>query len=322
MKHKVSRISYFPTFGAFFILDSSFAGAILRLPCIKCGFHIHLGSNSFPDQRWAGMEPIQIKTLRAAKAIRLDPVIDAALGRARAEKPLVHCLSNSLARNLMANVVLALGASPSMVSDEEEVIAFAPLVDALVINLASLTRPLCSAMRHAAQMAAGKPWLLDPAAVGRLPLRTDLARDLLDLRPSIVKGNASEIVTLAGGDSHHRCADSALPPEEAIDAAAALAQRIGGAVIVSGPRDYVTDGVETLRIEGGHSLMACVTGMGCSLGAAVGAFLGAGLDPLRAAAAAAAVYAHAGEKAGEEAAGPGSFVPCFLDRLFHMGNGT
>jgi hydroxyethylthiazole kinase len=265
------------------------------------------------------MEANKVKTLRAAESVRLDPDIGAALGTMRARVPLVHCLSNSPARNLMANAVLALGASPAMVFDVEEVIPFTPLVDALVINLASLTRTLSEAMRRAAEAAAGKPWLLDPAAVGRLPLRTSLALDLLALRPSIVKGNASEIVTLAGGDGRNRCADSALPPEEAIDAAAVLARRTEGAIVISGPEDYITDGAETLRIEGGHPLMARITGMGCALGAVMGAFLGAGLDPLRAAAAASIVYASAGEKAGEEAAGPGSFVPHFLDHLFLTG---
>lgn len=242
----------------------------------------------------------------------------AALDAVRAKKPLVHCLGNSPARALIANVLLALGASPAMVVDEEEVPVFVPLADALVINLASLTRPLEFAMRRAVEAAqsAGKPWLLDPAAIGRLPLRTALGRDLLALRPSLIKGNASEIVSLAGGDGRQSCADSALPPEEAVDAAIALARSIGGVVVVSGPRDYVTDGVKTRCIEGGHPLMARVTGTGCALGAAVGAFLGAGLDPLRAATAALSVYAQAGEKAGEEAAGPGSFVPLFLDHLF------
>ncbi|MDR2111513.1 MAG: hydroxyethylthiazole kinase [Candidatus Accumulibacter sp.] len=239
----------------------------------------------------------------------------AVLGQLRARAPLVHCLGNSPAKALMANAVLALGAFPAMVSDAGEVASFVPLSDALVINLASLTHPLSAAMRRAAPAAAGKPWLLDPAAIGRLPLRTDLARELLALRPSIVKGNASEIVTLAGGDGRHRCADSALPPEEAVDAAVSLARSTGGAVAISGPEDYVTDGVETLRIQGGHPFMSRVTGMGCSLGAIMGVFLGAGLASLRAAAAS-FVYASAGEKAGAEAAGSGSFVPLFLDRLY------
>jgi hydroxyethylthiazole kinase len=268
------------------------------------------------------MEERQITRWRAAKAGTLDPLVVAALGKVRAKKPLVHCLGNSLARNFMANVLLALGASPSMVVDAEEVSDFVPMIDALVVNLASLTRPLDLTMRRAVETLAGKPWLLDPAAVGRLTLRTTLGRDLLALRPSVIKGNASEIVALAGGDGRQRCADSALPPEEAVEAAIALAQDNGSVVIVSGPRDYVTDGTKTRCIEGGHPLMACVTGTGCSLGAAVGAFLGAGLAPLRAATTALSVYAQAGEKAGEEVAGPGSFVPCFLDHLFASGKGA
>ncbi|MDR1708205.1 MAG: hydroxyethylthiazole kinase, partial [Candidatus Accumulibacter sp.] len=129
-----------------------------------------------------------MKTLRAADAAEFDSGVGAALAAVRARGPLIHCLGNSPARELMANVVLALGGSPAMVSDADEAAALAPAADALVINLASLTPPLAAAMRRSAAAFAGRPWLLDPAAIGRLPLRTELARELLELKPSVVKG--------------------------------------------------------------------------------------------------------------------------------------
>ncbi len=94
----------------------------------------------------------------------------------RRHAPLVHCITNDVVQNFTANVLLALGASPAMVVDAEEAAQFAAIADALLINLGTLTRPQQQAMRAAidSASAAGKPWTLDPVAVGALTLRTEL----------------------------------------------------------------------------------------------------------------------------------------------------
>jgi hydroxyethylthiazole kinase len=249
-----------------------------------------------------------------------EPGLVEALKLLRLRKPLVHCLTDSVGRELMANAVLALGGSPAMIADIAEVEQFTATADALVVNLGSLTAPKAAAMRRAAAIALSrrKPWLLDPTAVGGLSPRADLARELLLARPSVIKGNASEIMSLAGEEGRGRGADSGLASEEALAAAAALAARLGCVVAVTGAVDYITDAETTLAVPGGHELMARVTGTGCALGAVMGAFLGAGLAPLRAATAGAAVYAFAGRQAGAEAGGPGSFVPALLDHLYRL----
>jgi hydroxyethylthiazole kinase len=173
-------------------------------------------------------------------------------------------------------------------------------------------------MRRAVSAASArkKPWLLDPAAIGSLTLRTELARELSLARPAVIKGNASEILTLAGEEGKGRCADSGVPAEQAVEAAKALAARLDCVVAVTGATDYVADGEKLVAVPGGHSLMPRITGTGCALGAVIGAFLGAGVAPLAAAVAGAAVYAFAGAEAGRAARGPGSFASAMLDHLF------
>ncbi|MDR2051266.1 MAG: hydroxyethylthiazole kinase [Deltaproteobacteria bacterium] len=257
-------------------------------------------------------------------ARRPEPEILQALARARKLVPLVHCLTASVARELMANVVLALGGSPAMIAADEEIEQFVPLADALVINLGSLSSAGAQSMRRAAALASSlrKPWLFDPAAVGALSLRTELARDLLALRPDIVKGNASEILALAGEDGKGRCADATVEAELALEAAGRVAGRTGRVTMVTGATDYVTDGLRLMSVPGGHPLMSRVTGTGCALGAAAAVFLGAGLPLFRAAVTASAVFAFAGAKAGEEARGPGGFAAAFLDQLYLLGEGS
>src|SRR4051812_47927762 len=116
------------------------------------------------------------------------------------ETPLVHCVTNLVATNLSANALLALGASPAMVEDQAEAAELAAVAGALVVNTGTMTPERADGMRAAASAArdAGTPWLLDPVGVGPLTMRTDVARRLLELRPAAVRGNASEILALAG----------------------------------------------------------------------------------------------------------------------------
>lgn len=175
-------------------------------------------------------------------------------------------------------------------------------------------------MRAAAAAAAevGTPWVLDPVAVGPLRYRTAVATDLLSLRPTVVRGNASEVLALAGAGRGGRGVDSTDSADDAVHAAMDLAVRTGGAVSVSGPVDLITDGGVTVRVGGGSHLLTRTTGAGCALGALVAAYA-AVADPLTAATAAHAHVALAAERAAAVAAGPGSFAPAWLDALDAVG---
>lgn len=241
---------------------------------------------------------------------------DAALRALRQARPLVHCVTNYVAMNVAANVLLASGASPAMIHAAEEAGDFAGVADALTVNIGTLSPPWLDGMKAAVAGArkAGKPWVLDPVAHFATPYRAAAARDLLALGPTIVRGNASEVLALGGGVASGGGADSGDSVAAARPVAEALARETGAVIVVTGAHDIVTDGGETVMISGGSPLMAQVTAIGCSLTALTGAFA-AVAAPFQASVAAAALFAEAGARAAADAAGPGSFAWRFLDAL-------
>ncbi|AHG49791.1 hydroxyethylthiazole kinase (plasmid) [Rhizobium leguminosarum bv. trifolii CB782] len=236
----------------------------------------------------------------------------------RDKPPLVQCITNYVAMNVAANVLLAAGASPAMVHAAEEAGEFAGIADALTVNIGTLSTQWIDGMQAAAKAAtsAGKPWVLDPVAHYATAFRRDAVASLLALKPSIIRGNASEIIALAGGESRGQGVDSRDPVEQAEGSARWLAERQQAVVAVTGPVDFVTDGAQAVRITGGSALMPQVTALGCSLTCLVGAFAATAPNNLFGATVAAlATFAIAGEEAALGAAGPGSFAWRFLDAL-------
>lgn len=259
----------------------------------------------------------------AESSIDLDT---AALARAcqdrytalRQDAPLVQCLTNFVSMNIAANVLLAIGASPAMVHAAEEAPEFARMAGAVVINIGTLSAPWLESMLLTAASArqAGVPWVLDPVAHHATAFRRDAVRQLLALQPTIVRGNASEIIALAGGHSAGKGVDARDAVAQAEQSARAIAAAHGTVVAVTGETDYVTDGQRSVHITGGSPLMPRVTATGCALTAVVGAFAAVSKDdPYIAAVAALSCFAIAGERAGALAEGPGSFAWRFLDAL-------
>ncbi|MBT0769518.1 hydroxyethylthiazole kinase [Kineosporia sp. J2-2] len=239
------------------------------------------------------------------------------LTRVRERGPLVHCITNDVVVNFTANVLLALGAAPAMVDIPEESGVFAGVAGGLLINLGTPHAERRAAMEAAAPAAveAGTPWVLDPVAIGALPVRTALAHRLRDLGPSVVRGNASEILALAGTGSGGRGVDATEGVDAATGAAVEIATKTGGVVAVSGAVDLITDGRRTVRIANGDALLTRVTGGGCALGAVMAAFAAVESDHFTATCAAVLVYTVAAEQAASFAGGPGSFAVAFLDAL-------
>ncbi|WP_420565887.1 hydroxyethylthiazole kinase [Thalassobaculum sp.] len=233
--------------------------------------------------------------------------------------PLVQNITNFVAMNVVANAQLAVGASPAMVHAIEEAAEFAGIAGGLTVNIGTADAGWEASMVAAAQAAsaAGKPWVLDPVAVGATGFRNRLAARLLALNPTVLRGNASEILALSGEVASGKGVDAGDPVAAAEDAARYLAQRTGGVVAVSGAVDFVTNGDRAMRIAGGSPLMGRVTAMGCALTGVVGAFL-VGQDPFAATVAAHACFGRAGEIAADRADGPGSFGPALMDALSEM----
>lgn len=252
----------------------------------------------------------------ATPKISTDEII-VILERIRAQHPLVHCLTNHVVKNFTANVLLALGAAPAMVEHADEAAEFAALASALLINVGTLDEPQMAAMLRAIPSAnqARKPWVLDPVAVGPLTVRTHFAHEIVTQKPMLIRGNASEIIALAGQAARGRGVDSGDSSEAALNAAKMLARQTCGAVLVTGPIDYATDGTETIACANGHPLMTRVTGVGCAQGALAAACCAVADSPLAAAVAAATLMGVAGELAARVSVRPGSFAEALLDSL-------
>lgn len=240
-----------------------------------------------------------------------------ALQEVRSQAPLVQCLTNAVVVGVTANALLALGASAAMVDIPGEAGAFAAVASGVLVNLGTPTGEQRAAMREAAEAAraTGTPWVLDPVAVGALPVRTPLAHALRALGPTVVRGNASEILALAGVGRGGRGVDASDGVDEALPAARSLAAETGGVVAVSGPVDLVTDGRDIVRISNGHALLTRMTGGGCALGAVMAAFAAVADDRFATTVAAIAVYTVAAERAARRSSGPGSFAVALLDEL-------
>ncbi len=233
-----------------------------------------------------------------------------------AARPLVQNITNYVAMNVMANVLLAAGASPAMVHAREEAAEFAVIAQALTVNIGTADPTWIAAMEDAVTVMNqhNKPWVLDPVAAGATAFRRDATARLLALKPTVIRGNASEILALAGQIAGGRGADTGDTVEAAHDAAQSLARKTGGVVAVTGAVDFITDGTQALQVANGDPLMPKVTALGCALTGVVGAFC-VGQPPLDATVAALAYYGLAGEIAAKSANGPGSFQPHFLDAL-------
>ena len=243
------------------------------------------------------------------------------LARLRERRPLVHNITNFVVMNFTANVLLALGASPAMVHAREEVEEFVGISSALVVNIGTLDAPWVANMELAARRAVDKgiPWTLDPVGAGATAFRTRTALNLLSLRPSVLRGNASEVIALSGAAGHApKGVDATASSADAIEAAQQLARSSGTIVAVTGMTDYVVGTERRFAINGGSSLTQFVTGTGCAVTACVGAFLAVEKDATLAATAALAVFKAASAMAALRGEGPGTFQIALLDALHRL----
>jgi hydroxyethylthiazole kinase len=245
------------------------------------------------------------------------------LRRVRERRPLVHNITNFVVMNYTANALLACGASPVMAHAAEEVEEMVSLAGALVLNIGTLSPSWVEAMQKAGKRANALrvPVILDPVGAGATRLRTDSARELMKgVSIQVIRGNASEVLSLAGEKSAARTkgVDSVHTVDQVAETARALARELGTILAITGAVDLITDGERVCRVMNGHEMMSCVTGTGCTATAIIGAFLAVCPDPLEAATTGLSYFGFAGEKAAARAMGPGSFQISLLDALYGM----
>ncbi len=239
----------------------------------------------------------------------------------RGKKPLVHYITNFVVVNFAANALLAAGASPVMAYAEEEVGEIVSMADALGLNIGAPTREKISAMICAGKRANEKPIpaVLDPVGSGGASFRTAAARRLIEsVDFSAIRGNPSEIFSLASDEAKTRGVDTRLSVEDVSETATDLARKLKTTIVVTGDVDLITDGDRIVRVSNGSAFFGRVTGAGCAVTGIIAAFLSVDPDPVGACASALSYFGVAGEMAEKESNGPGSFVPCFLDALCNL----
>lgn len=239
----------------------------------------------------------------------------------REKAPLVHSITNYVVMNSTANALLAIGASPVMAHAIEEVEDMVAVALSLVINMGTLSEKWVESMLLAGNAARKKgiPVVFDPVGAGATPYRNRVAASIISVcKPSIIRGNASEIMSLAKGTASTKGVDSTISSNSALDAGTRLARETGAIVVISGKEDFITDGKIVRSVRNGSALMSKVTGMGCTASAIVGAFAAVNSDLVEAATHAMTVMGVAGELAAQKAEGPGTMQLYFLDALYNL----
>jgi hydroxyethylthiazole kinase len=248
--------------------------------------------------------------------------ITADLLKIKSSRPLIHNITNFVVMNFTANALLAVGASPIMAHADQEIDEIVIQSKALVINIGTLDKAWLESMRKA--MSAAKkhhiPVIFDPVGVGATHFRTNSSLNLLEANsPDVIRGNAFEIMSLAGyKPGEGKGVDSLQSSDSAVEAATQLTKRYNSVVVISGKEDFIISQTDRYKVTNGCSMMSQVTGMGCTATALIGAFCAINKDFSLAATHAMVCMGIAGEVALEKAAGPGSLQIHFLDALYHL----
>ncbi|WP_180001765.1 MULTISPECIES: hydroxyethylthiazole kinase [unclassified Acinetobacter] len=249
----------------------------------------------------------------------LDQICEAWL-KLQQHQPLVHIMTNAVASNYVANVVLAANASPAMIDNPFEAESFAKIAAAINLNLGTPTTEQVQAMHIAAETAhrLKKPWVLDPVGYGTvLHWRSNTVDQLLNSHPTILRGNASEIGALAGKRIESKGVDSTINSADVYLQAQSLLAHCD-CVAISGESDYIISrDYPVIQVSGGSYLQPRVTATGCALGALIAAY-SAVSSPAIAALAAHVHFAIAGQRAFERAPQLGSFNMAFLDEVHQL----
>lgn len=237
------------------------------------------------------------------------------------QQPLVQCMTNSVAANYAANILLAAGASPAMIDNPFEAESFTKISGALSINLGTPTTEQVQAMQISAKTAHTHqvPWVLDPVGYGPvLKWRSDITDQLLQFKPTVIRGNASEISTLAGNQVESKGVDSTLNSADVYAQAQVLLEH-AECIAISGESDFIVSKAwdAVIQINGGSYLQPKVTATGCALGALIAAYT-AVTHPTIACIAAHVHFAIAGKLAFEKAQSVGSFNVAFIDHVHSL----
>lgn len=262
-----------------------------------------------------------------------------ALKNVKDQTPLTHCITNTVTVNDCANAALAVGGSPIMADDAEEVAEVVDIANVLVINIGKLSHGQIEAIRAAAEHAnkTNTPIVLDPVGAGISGLRNRITKEIVEnYELANIRGNMSEIKAIANlinlpivksekskGGKGVDVAKSDIINKETLtingQIVKELAKELNTLIIASGPIDIISDGKICLAIENGDEMMPLITGSGCMLTTIIGSYIGVN-ETLIGGITASALMTIAGEKAAkyikDNDLGTGSFRSILIDNLY------
>lgn len=234
------------------------------------------------------------------------------------KKPLVHHITNYVTVNDCANITLAIGASPVMADDIGEVEEMVSFASSLVLNIGTLNSRSIESMVAVGKKAKkrGIPIVFDPVGVGATSLRTATARRIIEeVRPSVIRGNMSEMKILAGFDADIKGVDSIADEVDGEKVARQLSQKLGCVIAITGKQDVIAQGDRVCLIDNGHPILSQVTGTGCMATSLIACFCGAAEDCFVGAVAGVMTMGLAGELA-QQSLQAGEGIGTFRARLF------
>ncbi len=244
--------------------------------------------------------------------------ISASLVALKEKRPLVHHITNYVTVNDCANITLAIGASPVMADDIEEVEEMVSFASALVLNIGTLNSRSIASMLGAGKKAKARaiPIVFDPVGVGATALRTATAKRIVEeVGPTVIRGNMSEIKLIAGLDANIKGVDSIADEFDGEKVACQLSQKLGCIIAITGKQDIIAQGERVCRIDNGHAILSQVTGTGCMASSLTACYCGATDDWFTGAAAGVMTMGLAGELA-QQSLKPGEGIGTFRTRLF------
>lgn len=240
----------------------------------------------------------------------------------RKKKPLIHVLTNEVVANFTANGLLALGASPIMAKEYDEIEDISSMADGIFLNIGTLRKTDQASFLLAGKVGnkLGTPLVLDPVGVAASNFRRDFIKELLkEIHFTAIKGNPGEIAFLAGELWETKGVDSADGNlDQTIQLAKKLSHKHDTIIVVTGAVDVIAYKEKVKLNREGHKLLKNVTGTGCLLGGVITSFLATESDSFQATYQAVNFYTRAARLTADQSniKGPGSFMNSFIDQLY------
>lgn len=253
--------------------------------------------------------------------INLGGKIFEIIEKIRQERPLIHNITNMVAMNDSANIILAISGLPVMAHAQAEVREMVRVAGALVLNIGTLTSEQIDSMIAAGEEANNlkKPVVLDPVGAGATHLRTESALRLQErIKIDIVRGNHAEVSILAGLKGNIKGVESVGSGENTVEVARTLARKHNQVVIITGKQDIVTDGKTVIEINNGSPMLGTITATGCMVTSLIATFAAVCDDYIMASTGALVCFGLAGERAAVKAQGPGSFKVNLFDEVYNL----